>query len=385
MGRRSESGGIREWRGKVRLDFHWRTQRLRPVLDLIWNERNQRAARRLLEQIKSEIRHGIFDPAKHFPEYRGLARLGVARPEAPTFRVIAKAYLKSIGELAHSTQVSYERILEGHWYETIGDKQVHVIRRSDLDAVLMDLRAKTRNNVLIPCRAVLAYAEDEGALDSNPAAKVKNAKVQRDEPDPFDMDEVEAIVKDLRAHNAEDADYFEFAFFTGLRPSEQIALEWRDFDRKRGLLRVQRARVWAEDKKVTKTHHGRNLELLDRAAAVLQRQRARTELAGGPIFRNPRTGKPWNDEQVQRKVLDAALKRVGVRHRPPKQTRHTFATMCLMTGANPAWVARQLGHKSTKMLYEVYSRWIDGADKGLEKAKVEAGIRHQFVTAERGK
>src|SRR2546423_422826 len=58
----------------------------------------------------------------------------------------------------------------------------------------------------------------------------------------------------------------------------------------------------------------------------------------------------------------------------PKQTRHTFATICLMTGANPAWVARQLGHRSTKMLYEVYSRWIDGADRGFERAKVEAGI-----------
>ena len=56
-----------------------------------------------------------------------------------------------------------------------------------------------------------------------------------------------------------------------------------------------------------------------------------------------------------------------------------------MTGANPAWVARQLGHKSTKMLYEVYSRWIDDADKGLEKAKVKARIRHQFVSAEHGK
>ena len=68
-------------------------------------------------------------------------------------------------------------------------------------------------------------------------------------------------------------------------------MEWRAFDCKRGMLRVQRARVWAEDKKVTKTHHGRKLELLDHAAAVLQRQRARTELAGA-IFHNPRTGKP---------------------------------------------------------------------------------------------
>lgn len=46
--------------------------------------------------------------------------------------------------------------------------------------------------------------------------------------------------------------------------------------------------------------------------------------------------------------------------------------MCLMAGANPAWVARQMGHKSLKMFFEVYARWIDRADKGLEKARMDA-------------
>lgn len=245
--------------------------------------------------------------------------------------------------------------------------------------MLKSLGPKTRNNELIPCRAVFAYAEDNGVLgDENPTLKIKNATVQKDEPDPFEPDEVQFIVDDLRKHSPEDADYFEFAFFTGLRASEQIAVQWRDYDSQRGLLRIKRARVWAVDKANTKTSLARNLELLARAEDVLERQRPRTDLAGGPIFRNPRTLEPWNDEQVQRKVLDASLKRLGIRHRPPKQTRHPFATMMLMAGCNPSWVARQLGYKSTKMLYEVYARWIDGADKGLERAKAEAWIVPQM-------
>ena len=64
-----------------------------------------------------------------------------------------------------------------------------------------------------------------------------------------------------------------------------------------------------------------DLELLQRASTVLGRQRARTELAGGPIFLNPTTAKPWADEQVQRRYFDAAIKRLGYRHRAPKQTR----------------------------------------------------------------
>jgi hypothetical protein len=35
-----------------------------------------------------------------------------------------------------------------------------------------------------------------------------NAKVERDELEPFGLEEVESIVQDLYSHNTEDADYF---------------------------------------------------------------------------------------------------------------------------------------------------------------------------------
>lgn len=349
-----------------------------PVLDLAWNERNRRSALRMMEEIKTKIRHGVFNPADYFPDYPGLARVGVARSSAPTFESVAKSYLASLTDKAHSTQVSYERALKGHWYPAFGAKPITAIRASEVHEVLAPLSPKNRNNILIPCRQTFEFAVADEVLERSPIEKVKNAKVQKEPPDPFSLDEANAIIADLRKH-AGDAvgDYFEFAFFSGLRASEQIALEWKDYDRKRGLLRVTRARVWGKDKKTTKTHKPRDLEVLERATAALQRQRARTELLGGAIFHNPTTGNPWADEQVQRRYFEVAIKRLGLRHRPPKQTRHTFATVCLMAGCNPAWVARQLGHASSKMLFEVYSRWIEGADKGLERAKVEAWIAPQ--------
>ncbi len=252
--------------------------------------------------------------------------------------------------------------------------------------MLAPLAPKNRNNVLIPCRQTFAFAVADKKLVESPIGTVKNAKVQKVLPDPFDIDEANAIIADLGAHAGNIVgDYFEFAFFSGLRASEQIAVEWRDLDRRRGLLRVERTRVWGKNKNTTKTHRPRDLELLERAAAVLQRQRARTELAGGAIFHNPTTGKPWADEQVQRRYFEAAIKRLEIRYRSQKQTRHTFATVCLMAGANPAWVARQLGHASSKMFFEVYSRWIEGADKGLERGKVEAWIRPQLNTRRKSK
>ena len=378
MGRRSVSGGVSEWRGKVRLDFRYQGQRLKPVLDLAWNDRNRKAALRLIDEIRTKIRHGVFDPAAYFPEFRGLARVGVTQPRSPAFKDVAERWLASEKDLAYSTRLSYRRALDGYWLPTLGEKSIAAILPSDIKSVVADLKAKNRNNVLIPCRRAFAFAVEDRVLDRSPCDSIRNSRVQKEPPDPFDLDEVEVLLKDLARHeSAEVADYFEFAFFSGLRASEQIALRWPDYDRAKGLLRVQRARVWGQDKPTTKTHHVRDIELLARATAVLQRQRTRTSLANKAIFMNPRTSEPWVDEQSQRRMLDASIRRTGIRHRAPKQTRHTFATMCPMAGANPAWVARQLGHASSKMLFEVYSRWIEGADKGLERSKVEAWIGPQ--------
>ena len=38
--------------------------------------------------------------------------------------------------------------------------------------------------------------------------------------------------------------------------------------------------------------------------------------------------------------------------------RHTAATLWLASGEAPEWIARQLGHASTEMLFRVYSRFV---------------------------
>ncbi|MGP1609411.1 MAG: hypothetical protein ACTS5G_01800, partial [Burkholderiales bacterium] len=74
-----------------------------------------------------------------------------------------------------------------------------------------------------------------------------------------------------------DANYVEFGFFTGVRPSELIALLWRDVTLA-GSVRIERARVMAHDKGKTKTAVVRDIELCLRALAVIKRQRALTGL-----------------------------------------------------------------------------------------------------------
>ena len=98
-----------------------------------------------------------------------------------------------------------------------------------------------------------------------------------------------------------------------------------------------------------------------------------TASCGGPdavIFCSPE-GKRWLSERRLREAFfKPCLRALGIRQRKAYNTRHTYATVALMAGVNPSYIARQLGHANTAMLFKHYAKWIDGADSGLEAAKM---------------
>jgi len=383
LGRKSTSGGVTEHQGRIRLDIGYRGKRLRPVLDLEWNERNRRAALRMVATIRDKMRHGLFDPAEYFPGYGGLEALSATAGTLTTFRDYATAWLKSLGQKAPATREDYQKALNLVWRDALGERPIKLIRYSELMALSGELAVagKTLNNYLIPLRGVFEFAKRDGAIAHDPAAEIENAAVQRPAPDPFTLPEAEAILGELGAReDAQVANYFTAAFFGGFRPSEQIALRWSDVDFQQRTVRVQRAVVRGQAKASTKTYLVRDVELSDRAWAAIEAQRARTQLAAREIFWNPATGQPWADIQSPWRIWQRCLKRLGLRYREPYQTRHTFATLALMAGANPSYIARQLGHTNANMLFRVYSKWIDGADKSRERQKLNLGFGHDLAT-----
>jgi len=70
----------------------------------------------------------------------------------------------------------------------------------------------------------------------------------------FTIQEAESLISRPHADWGEAiGNYDEFRFFTGLRPSEQIALLVTDHDAERGVLSATKARVLRRDKDRTKT------------------------------------------------------------------------------------------------------------------------------------
>lgn len=134
--------------------------------------------------------------------------------------------------------------------------------------------------------------------------------------------------------------------------------------------------VYDEESEVTKTAKARKVKLNSLSKEALQRQRARTALKSEYFFNDPSTNKLW----VYKKFTDIrtywqiTLKRCGLRYRRPYNMRHTYATLGLMSGANPGFLAKQPGH-SKQMFFAVYADWIDGESDDREMAKIEAAIK----------
>jgi integrase len=128
---------------------------------------------------------------------------------------------------------------------------------------------KTYTNAVSVLRRAFAFGYRDHPYRSNPAWALKGARVKRkDLPriDPFRIQDAEELIAAMHRDCGEaQGNFHEFRFFTGLRPSEEIALTVRDFDEARGTLSVTKARVLGIDKDTTKTREDRIIHPIQRA------------------------------------------------------------------------------------------------------------------------
>ena len=181
---------------------------------------------------------------------------------------------------------------------------------------------------------------------------------------------------------------FQFLFWTGLRTSELVALLWRDIDFVKGTVKISRAKTQASvSPEITKTKKGtRTVKLLQDALDALIAQKAHTFLAGGAVFLNHFDGQPWKgDRRIRENAWIPALKKAGVRYRYPYQTRHTYASMMLTAGEEPLWLAQQMGHSDTTMIYRNYASWITTKDDtaGMKAVKMFGKKKDDFFVGKK--
>ena len=377
MGSKWFTGGVVAAHGRIQFDFMFEGTRYRPSIRRPPSEANLRRARERLYEIKRQIEVGTFSFAEEFPDYRFLRRVsGAARVRScnevfDEFLANCEARLAR-QDMAAATLSSYRRVLNGVWRPPLGKYLFHHVRYSHLVRIA-DNKAwikKTYNNAISIVRRAFDFGYRDHPEQHNPARSLRSARLKKkDRPkiDPFSMHDAETLIAAIHREWGEaQGNYDEFRFFTGMRPSEEIALVLSDVDVMNGIVSVNKARVAGIDRCQTKTGEDRIVVLCPRALAVLNGQlalRARLEAAGTIIHDHVffhETGEPFSNLQYPARRWRATLTSLKLRYRRPYVARHSSVSWNLMTGKNPLWVAKQHGHSIATML-RVYAAWADGA------------------------
>ncbi|MGH8865665.1 MAG: site-specific integrase [Burkholderiales bacterium] len=273
-------------------------------------------------------------------------------------------------QLKSSTTEHYRQLITGQLTPMFGTLAIGDLTRKHVRDAMAALTVsnKTLTNLQSCLRSALNDAVEDELLEMNPIAgwnyRNREAPKEEDDVDPFTAQEQAAILAALPDDRRAQV---QFALWTGLRPSELIALEWGDIDWIAGMVRIVRAKTRAAvSPESPKTTSGRRtIKLLRPAREALLQQKPLTFMANSFVFCNPVTREPWQHSEEIRKVLWLpAIRKAGVRYRRPYQTRHTYASMMLSAGEHPMWVASQMGHRDWAMIARVYGRWMPSADTG---------------------
>ncbi len=367
MGR--EGTGVRVVsKSTIEISFTYQGQRCRERLKLKPTPANLKRAERHRAAIVDAIDKGTFDYAVTFPNSKNAKEFAAQSGDVYSLKSYLSQWLKHKKEgISASTYNDYKKIINNTLIPAFGHLALMDLKRKHIKewGRTQACSNKRIGNILSPLRTALTEAVEDEMVEHNPLqgwTYKRKEEPAEDHIDPFSKQEQADILETL---TGQGKNLIQFAFWSGLRTSELVALKWTDIDFTRGVIRVRRARTQAAKKdEATKTYKGRrDVKMLDPAREALTAQKQWTFLEGEYIFHNPRTNQPWEGDQPIRKTLWIhALKKAGVTYRNPYQTRHTYASMMLSSGEHPMWVAQQMGHKDWTMIARRYGKWMPDAN-----------------------
>jgi len=386
-------------RGKtLYLDFRYLGIRCREQTKIKNDAAGRKRASMILERIEAEIVLGVFDYAKYFPNSKMVVKfrkqeLNVKADlaDSPLFSVFAEVWF-SENEIAWkpSYKTTLQHSLKKHILPVFGDAPVSQIKKAEILAFRTSLAKLIRpngqvglspariNHIMTPLRMILAEAADRHGFET-PYKNIKPLRVPKTQVDPFTLEEVMLILENVRPdYNA----FYTVRFFTGMRTGEIHGLKWKyvDFERRQILIRESFVMDAMTD---TKTDSSvREIQMSAPVYDALIEQRAVT-IGQEFVFCN-QLGKPMAVHNVTKRVWYPLLRYLNLPKRRPYQARHTAATLWLASGEAPEWIARQMGHSSTEMLFKVYSRYVPNLTR-QDGSAFAALLEQKMKTTKTGK
>lgn len=210
-------------------------------------------------------------------------------------------------------------------------------------------------------------------LPFNPTTGVKTPKVIREEPNSLDSAMRSKLLTFMTVMDDTPANIaIRLALLTGMRRGEICALQWRDIDFERSIMKVRRAigstggKFYVKSTKTTSSR--RDIPMSDEIRRILKMKRASyiEKCFDFGIQPNPECfvlgsvdGRYLNPTVLSKtwKMVATSLGLVGTEGKIAtlRDLRHTFATMAIASGTDVRSVSSIMGHSKTSMTLDIYA------------------------------
>jgi len=363
----------------IQIQFQYKGFTCKEILRLDPTNANLKYADNLKGEIENKITKNCFNYSDYFPRSKRARLFGHTISSATVVENLKSWLQERKINSPHSTYGAYGRACKA-LIPHIGNIKLVDLRQTHIKDMIIswDVRLKTIRNYLTPLRAILDDAIQDEIIDRSPLDKIKPAKLVRNDKkqsdyfvDPLSLNEITIFLNKALEKYPGWLNYYQFAFFSGLRTSELYGLKWQDVDWQNNRIKICRAVVERKEKETKTESSNREIDLLPMAQDALIKQRPITAMKSEYIFINPYTNKPILDYEESSKPFKSILRLAKLRERIQYQTRHSYASNLLSGGENLFYVATQMGHKDVQMVMRVYARWIE---QGNEKN------RHTFIS-----
>lgn len=319
--------------------------------------RTRAEADRWLTTVKGQIHRGDYvDP-----------RLG-----RTLFSRWAQEWLDGSAHLKPKTRADYEGLLRVHVMPTFADRAVAAITPGDIRRFIADKVASgsapgTVRGARKVLRLVLAVAQSEGAIRSNPCDGVRVPPSPKAEMVFLDAEQVEALA---HAIDPRYSTMIRVAAYTGMRAGEIEALRVGRTDLEVGRLTIAESVTEVQGHGLVfgqpKTYERRSVTLPPFLTDELRSHLVGRDLDSEAfVFTSPEGG-VIHHKNFYNRSFKPAVRAAGLPERTRfHDLRHTCAALCIALGAHPKAIQERLGHSSITVTLDRYGHLFPKLDETL--------------------
>lgn len=366
------SVGIENFQGRLRLRlprqlFEGKQKYL--TLGLADNSENRKEAEKRARTIELDILSDNFDHS--LKKYQSKTYLTLVEPikqkQEPNLNGLWQKYCQiKKNSCAPGTWKNGYLVMTRHLNRCSVEKSLDLDNAASIyDWAISNLTPDTARRFIMYLCACCDWAKRHKLIKENPFENMEKIKVKKHsnedhDVNPFTKEERDLIIKAFyeNRYYSSYTSFVKFLFYTGCRPSEAIALQWKHINKSKILF--ERVVVDSVDgltlRQGLKTQEKREFPISIQLQYLLESIKPDECTSDSLIFPSPKGG--WIDiHNFRNRAWQNILSNLDIEYRKPYQTRHTFISQQKALGVEDDQLAKACG-TSISMIHKHYAGTI---------------------------